>query len=155
MKFTGSKIYRTFSILAVVAVMAIIFWLSAQNGEESTQTSNFIGELLALIFKGDIAQDILRTFAHFLEYTALGFLMYNVFYSFKVKFAPIISIALSWAYAWSDEIHQYFVPQRAFQLFDLTVDLGGIITGTIIIFLTFRLISKISLKKTKKENIYD
>ena len=155
MKFTGSKIYRIFSILAVIAVMVVIFWLSGQNGEESSQTSGFVGELLALIFKGDIAQNILRTFAHFLEYAVLGFLMYNVFYSFKVKLAPVVSVSASLLYALSDEIHQYFVPQRAFQLFDLSVDLGGIILGTAIIYIAFRLINKISLKKSKKENIYD
>lgn len=155
MKFTGSKIYRIFSILAVIAVMAVIFWLSGQNGEESSQTSGFVGELLALIFKGDIAQNILRTFAHFLEYAVLGFLMYNVFYSFNVKLAPVVSVSASLLYALSDEIHQYFVPQRAFQLFDLSVDLGGIILGTVIIYIAFRLINKISLKKSKKENIYD
>ncbi len=154
MRFTRSKIYRIFSILAVISVMGVIFYLSAQNGEESSQTSGFVVELLALIFKGDIAQDFLRTFAHFSEYTVLGFLMYNVFYSFNVRFAPLISAALSWAYAWSDEIHQYFVPQRAFQFFDLAVDFGGIILGTTVIFLLFKLISKISLKN-KKENLYD
>lgn len=155
MKFTRSKIYRIFSILAVMAVMGIIFYLSAQNGEESTQTSGFVGELLALIFKGDVAQDVLRTFAHFSEYAVLGFLMYNVFYSFNVKFAPIVSAALSWAYAWSDEIHQLFVPQRAFQLFDLAVDLCGIILGTSIIFILFRVINKITLRKQQKEQLYD
>ncbi len=155
MKFTGSKIYRIFSILAVVSVMGVIFFLSAQNGEESSQTSGFIVELLALVFKGNVAQDILRTFAHFFEYAVLGFLMYNVFYSFNVKFAPLVSATLSWAYAWSDEIHQIFVPQRAFQFSDLAVDLCGIILGTTLIFLVFRLISKISLKIHQKEHIYD
>ena len=126
MKFTGSTIYRIFSIFAVIAVMAVIFWLSAQNGEESSQTSGFVGELLALIFKGDIAQNILRTFAHFLEYAVLGFLMYNVFYSFNVKLAPVVSVSASLLYALSDEIHQYFVPGRACAAFDVFIDSLGV-----------------------------
>lgn len=153
MKFTRSKIYRIFSIIALLSVMGLIFFLSAQNGEESSQTSGFIIELLILIFKGDIAHEVLRTFAHFFEYAVLGFLMYNVFYSFNVKFAFLISIALSFVYALSDEIHQIFVPERAFQISDLTVDLGGIILGTTVIFLLFTIVTKISLKKKKGESL--
>ncbi len=153
MKFTRSKIYRIFSIIALLSVMGLIFFLSAQNGEESSQTSGFIGDILALIFKGDVAQDVLRTFAHFTEYAVLGFLMYNVLYSFNVKFAPLTGITLSLLYAISDEIHQIFVPERAFQISDLTVDLGGIILGTTVIFLLFTIVTKISLKKKKGESL--
>ncbi len=151
MKFTRSKIYRIISILAVISVMGVIFFFSAQNGKESTQTSNFVVDLLSVVFKGDIAHEFLRTFAHFSEYAVLGFLMYNVFYSFNVKFSPLVSATLSWAYAWSDEIHQHFVPQRAFQFFDLAVDFGGIIFGTTVIFLLFRLIT--FLRKKKGESL--
>ena len=154
MKFTGSKIYRIFSILAVISVMGIIFFLSAQNGEESAETSSWVIDFLSLFFKGDLAQDIIRTFAHFSEYGVLGFLMYNVIYSFKIKLAPLISTALSLLYAISDEIHQYFVPERACQLSDLAVDFCGILLGTALMILLFRLINKISLKK-KKEKHYD
>ena len=153
MKFTRSKIYRIFSILALLSVMGLIFFLSAQNGEESSQTSGFIGDLLASIFKGDVAQDVLRTFAHFTEYAVLGFLMYNVLYSFNVGFAPLIGVVRSFIYALSDEIHQIFVPERAFQISDLTVDLGGIILGTTVIFLLFTIATKISLKKKKGESL--
>ncbi|MBR4287715.1 MAG: VanZ family protein [Clostridia bacterium] len=154
MKFTGSKIYRIFSILAVISVMGVIFFLSAQNGEESAETSSWVIDFLSLFFKGDLAQDIIRTFAHFSEYGVLGFLMYNVIYSFKIKLAPLISTALSLLYAISDEIHQYFVPERACQPSDLAVDFCGILLGTALIVLLFRLINKISLKK-KKEKHYD
>lgn len=154
MRFTGSKIYRLFSILAVIAVMVIIFILSAENGEESAETSGWVIEFLSLFFKGDLAQDVIRTFAHFSEYAVLGLLMYNVIYSFKVKLAPVVSSILSLIYALSDEIHQYFVPERACQLSDLAVDFGGIIVGTAVIFLLFGLIEKTYLKK-KKEKHYD
>ncbi len=155
MNFTRSKTYRIFSILAVISVMGIIFYLSAQNSTDSKETSTMVGGFLSMIFKGNVPQEELRTFAHFCEYALLGFLMYNAFYSFKVKFAPLTSIIASFLYALSDEIHQIFVDGRAFQLIDLTIDLGGIICGTIVIFILFRLITKISLKISKKENIYD
>ncbi len=74
-------------------------------------------------------QDLLRTFAHFCEFAGLGFLMGNFIFALKDKLKPLLCILLSWGYAWTDEIHQIFVPGRAFQLIDLTVDLGGIILG--------------------------
>lgn len=154
MKITGSKIYRILSIIAVLAVMVVIFYLSAQSGDESAETSGQVIDFLSLFFKSSMAQDIIRTIAHFLEYALLGLLMYNAAYAFGVRLAPLVSTALSLAYALTDEIHQYFVPERAFQLIDLAVDFGGIILGTAIIFLLFKLISKISLKN-KKENVYD
>ncbi len=153
MKFTRSKIYRTFSILAVTAVMAAIFCLSSQSGEESAETSGFVIGFLDLFFKSTVAQDFIRTLAHFTEYAVLGSLMYNVIYSFNVKLTPLVSIAFSLIYALSDEIHQYFVPERAFQLSDLAVDFGGIILGTAAAFLLFGLISKTSLKKKKGESL--
>lgn len=155
MNFAGSKIYRIISILAVISVMGVIFYLSAQNSTDSKETSNMVGGFLSMIFKGDVPQEELRTFAHFCEYALLGFLMYNVFYSFKIKLAPVTGIISSFLYALSDEIHQIFVDGRAFQFTDLAVDSGGIICGTVVIFILFRLINKISLKKSKKEHIYD
>jgi VanZ family protein len=40
-----------------------------------------------------------------------------------------IAIALCAAYALSDEIHQLFVPGRAFQIQDLVIDSAGILIG--------------------------
>ncbi len=162
MKITGSKIYRILSIVAVLAVMVVIFYLSSQSGEESAETSGGLMEFLSLFFKNaqinefmrDFIHEFIRTIAHFAEYALLGLLMYNAVHSFGVKRAPVISTVLSFTYALSDEIHQYFVPDRSFQVIDLTVDSGGIILGTVIMFLFFKLINKISLKN-KKENIYD
>ena len=39
---TGRKIYRIFSVIAVAAIMIAIFILSAQDSEESTETSGFM-----------------------------------------------------------------------------------------------------------------
>ena len=160
MKITESKIYRFLSIIPVLAVMVTIFYLSAQTGEESAETSGGLMDfVLSLFFKNtlmnefvsDLVHEFIRSLAHFAEYTLLGLLMYNAVNAFSIKRAPVVSVALSFIYALSDEIHQYFVPERSFQLIDLAVDLGGIILGTVIIFLFFKLINRISLKN-KKEN---
>ncbi len=140
------KIYRALSLILLVAVMVTIFVLSHQNGEASTQTSGLVTNLLAVIFGGNIPEDIVRTFGHFSEFAALGFLFFNCIYAFKDLKKPVISIILSWTYAWTDEIHQIFINGRAFQISDLLVDLGGIICGTLLIYFIVFVYEKIKQK---------
>ena len=140
------KAYRTISLLLLIAVMITIFILSHQNGDASTETSGFVTRLLSVFFGDDIPEAIVRTFGHFSEFAALGFLATNCLYAFKERKKPIVCGALSWAYAWTDEIHQIFVDGRAFQISDLLVDLGGIITGTVLIYLILLVYEKVKFK---------
>ena len=143
----GRKTYRIFSIIAVSAIMITIFLLSAQQAKDSAQTSGFFIELLNSIFNKKFSQDFLRTAAHFCEYAGLGFCMCNLLYSYKERLTPFISALLSWGYAWTDEIHQIFVPGRAFQLSDLAIDLCGVILGTVVFVVLMTIINKISIMR--------
>ena len=128
-----AKIYKVITVILLIAVMVTLFVLSHQDGTESTETSGFVTKLLSLIFSNNIPEAIVRTFGHFSEFCALGFLMMNCFFALKERLQPIHSILLSWGYSWTDEIHQIFVDGRAFQISDLLVDLAGILTGSVII----------------------
>ena len=142
------KIYISVSAVLLISVTVLIFCLSAQNAAESSETSGFFTEFLALIFGKAVNEEIIRTLAHFSEFAVLGFLVNNFWFSLKDGLGPLICIIISWAYAWSDEIHQIFVDGRDFQLIDLAVDLGGIIFGTVV-FGCFVLLSKKVQKKKK------
>lgn len=133
-------IYKIVSIIALSAVMITIFCLSHENATDSKETSTAVTSWLSKIF-GNIPDGVVRSIAHGCEYAALGFLMYNVFHSFKKRISPVISVAISFFYAVTDEIHQLFVPGRAFQLVDLAVDLVGIIIGTAAILILIQLAS--------------
>lgn len=124
------KIYIGVSAAIVLMIMVAIFFLSAQDGEESTGTSGWFMSLLVFVFGKAPEMEIIRTAAHFSEYAGLGFFVCNLVFSVKNKVKPILCMILSWGYAWSDEIHQIFVPGRAFQLTDLLVDLSGVLLGT-------------------------
>ena len=141
------KIYITLSAIAVIAVMIIIFCLSAQVSDTSEETSgSFIAWIKA--FLGiDFSQEVIRTLAHFCEYAGLGFLVTNLFSACKQRLMPIISAICSWAYAWTDEIHQIFVEGRAFQLSDLSVDLCGILLGTVVFIILIKFINILKNKK--------
>ncbi len=134
-------IYRIVSIVALLAVLITIFFLSHEDATESKETSIAVASWLGKIL-GNIPDDVIRTVAHCIEFAALGFLTYNAIYSFKGFTFPLISIGASFAYAISDEIHQYFVPGRAFQFIDLAVDLTGIVIGTFAIFILLKIIEK-------------
>lgn len=135
-------IYRTFSIIAVAVITVTIFLLSAQTADNSSATSGFFTELLSRFLNKHFSDGFIRTCAHFCEYAGLGFFVCNLIYSFKGKTFPFISALLSWVYAWSDEIHQLFVPGRAFQISDLAVDLGGVIIGSFVFTAFIRIIKK-------------
>ncbi len=145
----GRKIYIAVSAVILIAVMITIFILSAQNGEESSSTSGFITELIVAIFGQDAKESIVRTLAHFCEFAGLGFLMCNFIFSLKDKLKPFFSIMFSFIYAVSDEIHQYFVPDRACQLSDLAVDSCGLILGTVAFCILVIVKNKIQVYKTK------
>lgn len=135
-------IYRTFSVIAVAVITVTIFLLSAQTAEHSSATSGFFTELLSRFLNKHFSDGFIRTCAHFCEYAGLGFFVCNLIYSFKGKTFTFISSLISWVYAWSDEIHQLFVPGRAFQISDLAVDLGGVIIGSIVFTAFVRIIGK-------------
>ncbi len=154
MKYSkGRKIYIALSAISLVAVLITIFVLSAQNGEESSSTSGFFTQLIESIFGQSASESIIRTLAHFCEFAGLGFLVCNFLFALKDKLKPILSILLSCIYALSDEIHQYFVPDRACQLSDLAVDSCGVVLGVAVfcIFIIICQVQKARYKKTDKQ----
>lgn len=126
-----------------LAVMWLIFMFSAATGEESEEVSqNLLSKIIEFI-GNYISHNFLRKLAHFSEFAALGFCMAGaIHFTFgKRKFyIPLIPCFL---YAVSDEVHQYFVPERACRIFDIFVDTCGVSTGIGIFLLFILLITKI------------
>ncbi len=142
-------LYKAVSVILIVVLMAVIFYLSAQVATDSKETSGFFITFIYNITGIKFTSEVIRTLAHFTEYTVLGFSFANCFYSFKNKAYRLLPIICSWAYAWSDEIHQIFVDGRAFQLSDLAVDLGGTTLGVFVFYLLIQLIIFIKNKRAK------
>ena len=141
-KTTFQKIYFYISLIIVLALLVLIFCLSHQNGEESTETSGWFTSLLNFIFPFELTEDFVRTMAHFSEFACLSFFMNNLFVSYKEKLTPVFACALSFFYAITDEIHQIFVPGRACQFLDMMVDLAGILSGFIVYAVIYTLVRK-------------
>ncbi len=137
--------HRVVSLTLLIAVMVTIFCLSAQDSTDSAEVSGSLVSWLYELLQIDLPDGTVRTIAHGCEFAALGFLMLNALRSFRNDFKTVLSVIISFIYAVTDEIHQLFVPGRAFQFIDLAVDLTGIILGTFV----FILLIKIIKTKTK------
>lgn len=125
-------IYLIFSWALVLVILSFIFNLSAQNAEESKELSDSLVSKLFQWIEIYIDGELIRKIAHMLEFTALSFSLYNgIFATWELKKAPVISLVLTVICAIGDEIHQIFVPGRAFQLSDIMIDSLGAIIGIV------------------------
>lgn len=157
---------RAVSFILLLAVMVAIFLFSAETSAESSKTSGKVIVTVAKVIKPDFEelqpaekeqfigslQSVTRTLAHFLIFAALGFFAINSLLTFKLnnKKNFLIAIAFSVVYALSDELHQHFVPGRAFQLIDLTVDTFGSAFGILAWLILFFIAKKIYKKRKLK-----
>ena len=135
--------------LPAVAIMVIIFCLSAQYADESAQLSGGLLEWLEKVFHISISQGPLRKIAHGLEFCALGACVSFGFFVTLKRTAPVATLVFSLLYAISDEIHQIFVPGRACLAKDVFIDLCGAAVGTMFFMLVVFLVGKIKNLKKK------
>ncbi len=148
---TKRKICIVFSWLVVAVITMMIYKLSAQNAEESKELSDSLVSKILQWIQVYIDGELIRKFAHMLEFTALSFFLANSIYvTLKTKSATIIAFAITVLCAVGDEIHQIFVPGRAFQTTDILVDSAGALIGAILYFALVKLI--FNIKERGKEN---
>lgn len=156
------SIKKTLPWFAVFVWMAVIYFFSAQTGTMSGDTSGSITRwLVEHIYIGfnNLAADeqeaimavihtIVRKGAHFSEYAVLAVLVSNAIrvYTPKRLFKWLIPIGFSAVYALTDEIHQYFVPERACRLFDVAIDTSGAAFGTALFLLIHYILYKTKRK---------
>lgn len=68
---------------------------------------------------------------HFIEYSIFSFLLFLAFFTSKRGFLKknvfLVSSFIGITYAFSDELHQKFVPGRSYDIYDFLADCLGII----------------------------
>ncbi len=159
-KFKNKSFLVSALLWCLVALwMAVIFMFSAQIGAESANLSGGFTRFLAKLFvdgfesmeafaQADVIASFaypIRKLAHFSEYLVLSALCFFAVKSHgkSSKLSSVIAVAISFLYAVSDEIHQYFVPDRACRFTDVLIDTSGAVTGIILccfaLFLTAKL----------------
>jgi VanZ family protein len=143
---------KIISWILLIGWMGLIFIMSHQPGEISSNQSELVLKIFSLIgielnnYFGELATFVVRKTAHFSEYMILFLLAYNVtrYYVNNSK-TRLLLIAFVFLYACSDEFHQYFIPGRAMAFKDVLIDTSGGMLGYIIVII----IEKIKIKKLK------
>lgn len=146
-KIGKNKALAVVSWIFTALVAIVIFKFSCDTAEESAEISENLLDIIIEFIGNLIGHEAFREFAHFCEFAALGFFMAGSFkFTWdKLKFyLPLIPCAL---YAASDEIHQIFVPGRAFEVFDISIDSCGSLTGILVFILLSFIIEKIMNRK--------
>lgn len=117
--------------LLVILWAGTIFLLSSHSDPYSLIPEKIFRWIYFTHIYGIRLTKIVGPLAHAFQFAILAFLLSRALHvgnEFGKKHVWIVVI-LCTAFALSDEIHQYFVPRRAFQWTDLLVDLLGIISG--------------------------
>lgn len=132
------KIIVAASWCLVLFCMGIIFYFSAQDGDESQAFSDAI----KIIFGIPVRVSVLRKIAHFTEFAGLAVLVFNAFRQTYGHFCPYLSFFVTAAYAASDELHQLFVPGRAGMLIDVVIDSLGAATAIAFLMIIIKIFEK-------------
>ncbi|MBQ7377125.1 MAG: VanZ family protein [Clostridia bacterium] len=137
---------RSLLILVILLNLFTVFGFSAEDASASTDTSRGISNILAAVLYPDFesldadaqeavmirADSIVRTLAHCVIFLPMAFAGTLLLFSFSLRqiwVAPLFSLLFSLLFALLDEVHQMFVPGRAFQFTDLLYDGIGMLFG--------------------------
>lgn len=118
--------------------MIFIFIMSHTNGNDSSNQSNFIAQIILGFINVDlnILTFIIQKIAHMCEYALLFLLIYyGLHKTIKYQYKLLISLIISILYACSDEFHQIFISGRSGQFKDVIIDTIGMIIMLLIIYL--------------------
>lgn len=138
----NKKLIISYGLLITWAL--VIFVLSSEGHEASSGRSDLIVEYVKAVSGSTLPQDLLtfltRKAAHTIAYFILGILAYNVVRHYKppVRRTLLISLAIVFGYAISDEIHQLFVPGRSGEVRDVFIDTIGGALGILVIYIIHR-----------------
>lgn len=120
------------SWVLVAAWAGFIFFMSANTGSGLSDDLGFFSSIYRAL-KDAQAQllgpdaDAINSIAHFCEYAVFGALLANALrFHMPLRRACLVALACASAYGITDELHQYFVPERMCDPVDWAVDtLGG------------------------------
>lgn len=137
---------RLIKIFLVIICMTGIFCFSSDSASTSSKKSDGliikIGEFVSKhrlnSYDAQLAVEkfsfIVRKSAHFSIYFILGLLLISLVLEYipMNKVSIIIALLISFLYAVSDEVHQYFVPGRSCEVRDVLIDTCGALLGIFI-----------------------
>ncbi|GEN46657.1 VanZ family protein [Alkalibacillus haloalkaliphilus] len=136
------------SWLAVLMWMGLIFYFSHQPGEQSSELSGSVVDLVLSIVPfidadTDWVHYLIRKAAHFFIYFVLGILVMNALRvsGVELKRSAWVTIVVCLLYAISDEVHQLYIPGRSGEVSDVVLDTVGAGFGVLLYVVIWRKIA--------------
>ena len=143
---------KIIKILLIVLWMMFIFHMSHQPATVSAGQSGrlinmlinmpVIGSVVSPILTSSIGEFVIRKSAHMFLYFILAILTFKLVYRKEKDFDNkiiikklLISLAIVFIYACTDEFHQLFIPGRSGELRDIMVDTAGGCIGLCIMWI--------------------
>ncbi len=159
----GHRRLRLIFGLMTLAVMAMIFFFSAQPGAESAMFSGGITEWLARFIDDGFdlqppevraavilfLDHVTRKLGHFCEFALLGFCLRLWWETMTRRHASLLAWVCATAYAATDEAHQLFVDARGAAVKDVCIDACGALAGALAGFVLIVLIAR---RRARKES---
>lgn len=155
-----TKKQKQFTFIAfflLFIMFCILFYFSAQDGNESSTLSSGVALMIIKTFVSDFEtisierqtflleafSAIVRKLAHFSIFFIIGVLSFFATYMLKLKkkYKFLIMFMICSFYAVFDECHQHFIPDRTASRTDVLIDLSGSLFGIILILITFSIIN--------------
>lgn len=126
---------------AVLLWAAFIFFMSAHSGSDLSSGEGLVAHVkrwLASVAAGVFGPgvDVVSPAAHFVEYAVFGVLLFGALrwtfpYQRSWRLAAV-AIVIASLYGVTDEVHQYFVPDRACDPLDWLTDTAGATLGALV-----------------------
>lgn len=139
------NVKKVIKLVLLICCMGLIFFFSSQINTDSSASTSIVVDMLyklVSIFSNvkydEFVQFVfkpVRKLAHFSEFCLLGILIYLNVIEYRKNKTILLSIVFAFIYAISDEVHQLFVPGRAFAIMDILIDTSGAILGIFVIHL--------------------
>ena len=130
--------------LLLILILGFIWGNSLLPGEISGALSDWVKDMLAMLFPGDSEPSggggLLRKIAHLSEFTALG--MCLCWLMGMLKKHPSLALLAGMAAASVDETIQRFVPDRGPSIWDVGIDTCGVILGILILLAGHKMMKK-------------
>ena len=138
--------------IPALVIMTAIFWFSAQPADVSTEMSDSVTRALLWTAEAVGLTDRLspeqvhdlcgllatpgRKAAHITEFAVLHLTVLFALFQWELPWKKWLkaALAVTVAYACTDELHQLFVPGRSGQLKDVLIDGCGAVIGALIIW---------------------
>ncbi len=151
-----NKLLFYLSILFVLIWMVVIYFFSAASSDDSNSKSKMIIRNVVEFVcseKSDKEVEVIvnklnkpvRKCAHATVYFVLANFVNSVVCVFKrnkIYLSNLISLAVCFLYACTDEFHQTFVNQRTGQFSDVLIDTFGALIGCLVFDLIYKFIIK-------------